>query len=327
MKNIEHDLHMSKTENKKQESIKLNNQHIKYFNISWLSKNDGPGKRLVLFLQGCPLDCAWCHSPHSQPEQSPLLFFDSLCTHCQRCAENCPNDVHTFSKDTHTIESDKCMSCGKCIESCPQSSENKHGSALILPTQRKEIDVLFEGLRPQLELLKNDGGITFSGGEPLLQSKTLTALARKCKEAGFNTALETSGIVPLKSVERIAPYIDTWLLGMRLTTGTNNFSADFLETQTRKTFQYLSKLNNSKLILRIPAIEGYTTTQEYLKRVHEITATSQTFDLEVLPFNKSSSHYYNAIGISPSLNFKDLESNSAFEFISNNLKYLIKKKL
>ena len=196
---------------------------LSYFHISWLSETDGPGKRVVLFLQGCPLDCAWCHSPHSQPTESPLLFSDLLCTRCRRCEDACKNGVHSFVDKQHITKREQCVKCGNCIEACPQSSFFKPANALSLPTKRCDIDSLFELIKPQLELLRNGGGITFSGGEPLLQAEPLTFLARKCKEAGFNTALETSGIVSLKSIEMIEPYIDTWLFGMRLITGTKTF--------------------------------------------------------------------------------------------------------
>ncbi len=293
---------------------------LSYFHISWLSETDGPGKRVVLFLQGCPLDCAWCHSPHSQPRQSPLLYFDSLCIRCHRCEEACPNGVHAFIGEQHLILREKCVQCGKCIEACPQSSKYKQGNALVLPTQSKSVGSLFEMLRPQLELLRGVGGITFSGGEPLLQVKALTLLARKCKEAGIHTALETSGIVPLESVETIAPYIDTWLFGMRLTTGTHTFPLTSLEKQTRKVFEFLTHQERSKLIIRIPAIDGYTTTSSYLSRVQEIIGFHPVQAIEVMPLNKASLHYYKAMDIKPEIVFDELQADTAFEMITNYLK-------
>lgn len=290
---------------------------LSYFHISWLSETDGPGKRMVLFLQGCPLDCAWCHSPHSQPAESPLLFFDSLCIRCRRCEDACINGVHSFAGQQHIINREKCVKCGSCIEACPQSSIYKQGNALTLPTRKSDVDSLFELIKPQLELLRHEGGITFSGGEPLLQAKPLTLLARKCKEAGFHTALETSGIVPLKSIEMIRPYIDTWLFGMRLVTGTKTIAPDYLEEQIRKALLLLSSGKKSTVIVRIPAIDEYTNTTDFLKRVREIASDCSIKTIEILPHNRESSHYYHAIGISPSVQYKETEANAAFQVITN----------
>lgn len=293
------------------------NHQISYFHISWLSETDGPGKRMVLFLQGCPLDCAWCHSPHSQPAESPLLFFDSLCTRCRRCEDACANRVHSFAGQQHIIQRENCMKCGNCIEACPQSSFYKQGNALALPTKKYGVDSLFELIKPQLELLRDDGGITFSGGEPLFQAESLTLLARKCKEAGFHTALETSGIVSLKSIEMIHPFIDTWLFGMRLITGTKTIAPNNLEEQTRKALHWLSREKKSTVIVRIPAIDGYTNTTDYLNRVHEIAIDCSIHSIEVLPHNRESSHYYHAMGIGSPIHYEEKVANVAFQVITN----------
>lgn len=293
---------------------------LSYFNINWLSRTDGPGRRTVLFLQGCHLDCTWCHSPHSLPPKSPLLYFNALCRHCRRCEEVCPQGVHKFMGKHHLVLRENCTQCGKCIEACPQSSEYKPANALVLPTKTQTVDTVFKVLRPQLELLQDDGGITFSGGEPLLQAKALVQLAKKCKASGFNTALETSGIVPLRSVEIMAPYIDTWLFGMRLTTGTHQFSAAYLERQTRRIFQYLAGQAKSRIIVRIPAIEGHTTTPYFLDRAMEIIHTHPGQPIEIMPLNKNSTHYYTAMGITPAIDFDALRAQTAHETISSYLR-------
>jgi glycyl-radical enzyme activating protein len=291
------------------------NDQLSYFHISWLSETDGPGKRLVLFLQGCPLDCAWCHSPHSQPSESPLLYFDSLCTRCQRCADVCPNGVHSFEEVRHIINRELCVKCGRCIEACPQSSFYKPANALSLPTRKSNIGTLFKFIKPQLEFLRSEGGITFSGGEPLLQVEPLTLLARKCKEMGYHTALETSGIVPLKSIKTIAPYIDTWLFGMRLVTGTSLYTNLYLEEQVRKVFHLLVNEEKASVIVRIPAIYGYTDTPIYLNHVREIIGDFQVTDIEVLSHNKESSHYYSAMGIDSKVGYIEKDANTALQTI------------
>ncbi|MCL3781946.1 glycyl-radical enzyme activating protein [Prolixibacteraceae bacterium JC049] len=289
---------------------------ISYFGIDWLSKKDGPGKRVVLFLQGCPLDCAWCHSPHSQPQKSPLLYFESLCINCNRCMQVCPNSVHQFHNNLHTIDRTNCTQCGKCIEACPQSSSFKKGNALVLPTKTESIEEIYDQLEPQLELLSKDGGITFSGGEPLLQVDTLIKLAAKCKSNGFHTALETSGIVPLKSVQKIAPYIDTWLFGMRLTTGTPTISIETLYEKSLSAFQFLKTQKQSQVIVRIPSIYNHTDTPTYLKKLKQIIADHPKHLIDVLPANMEVNHYYTASGKTSNICYTDQQARTAYQSIN-----------
>lgn len=269
---------------------------LSYFNISWFSEHDGPGKRVVLFLQGCNLNCAWCHSPHSKPDVSPLLYFDSLCGKCGACREVCDHGVHSFADDRHTLRREACAKCGHCVEACPNSSTVQHSGALSLPTRKVSVASLFELIRPHLELLQGAGGITFSGGEPLLQYEALAELAAMCKRHGFHTALETSGIVPLRYIQKVHPFIDTWLFGCRLTTG-HTAHAAYLERMTRISLDYLTKDSQKEVIARIPVIPGHTDLNLYLDALSLLLAEYGISKIDVLPFNSEATHYYDASGL------------------------------
>lgn len=297
-------------------SSNSNNLHLSYFSINWLSETDGPGQRLVLFLQGCHLNCSWCHSPHSQPKESPLLYFDSICTKCQKCSVACSNRVHSFSDNIHTITRDHCSRCGKCIGACPQSSFYKQSGALILPTRKTTVYNLFEDIKPHLELLKEAGGITFSGGEPLLQSKALAILAQKCKDSGFHTALETSGIIPTQYIQNVHPFIDTWLIGMRLITDSSRAKARSLEKATRKTLDFLTQKTDADIIIRIPVIPNFTTSKSYLETVKRMIGEYQIKKIELLPYNSESSHYYNAIGLPFHLDYNQAQVDKEFQDVA-----------
>jgi glycyl-radical enzyme activating protein len=293
-------------------------KYLSYFNINWLSENDGPGKRAVLFLQGCNLDCSWCHSPHSKPNASPLLYFDSLCQKCGFCQDSCLNDVHQLSNGIHLVTRTRCRACGSCIEACPRSSAQKQCGALVLPTKTAEVSALFEKMRPHLEMLSDSGGITFSGGEPLLQYESLALFAEKCKSCGFHTALETSAIVPVTYVQAVYPFIDTWLVGMRLVTGQGGKMAS-LEKATRKTLDCLSKDPTKEIIARIPVIPGYTDTEAYLEKAKKIIRDYEINKIEILPFNPEASHYYHALGIDFDINCNDIDLGERYRRVCNSL--------
>ena len=137
---------------------------LKYFDISWFSSVDGPGTRVVLFLQGCHLRCPWCHSPQSWNTTSPLFFFENRCTLCGACVAACPNNVHSITGGKHFLDRGLCDRCGACIESCPVSRADRWNSgALGFPGSELEVQDLFRLLEPQLEMLRDIGGLTLSG--------------------------------------------------------------------------------------------------------------------------------------------------------------------
>ena len=287
--------------------------YISYFSISYLSENDGPGKRLVLFMQGCPLDCAWCHSPHSQPMQSPLLYFEGLCRKCGICTEECPNGVHQFIGDAHVLKREHCDYCGACIDACPQSSSLRHTGALVLPTETKDVESLFEMLRPHLDFVKKEGGITFSGGEPLLQAAALKQLAAKCKKAGYHVALETSGIASAENLRELIDYVDTWLIGLRLMVDNKKGVQQRLEQACRQTLQLLRQESNADLIVRIPVIPGHTTDAAYLEKVLQLKSEFGISNIELLRHNPESSHYYKATDLQPQLEYDRAEADLYFD--------------
>ncbi len=288
---------------------------ISYFNISWLSEFDGPGKRVVVFLQGCNLDCAWCHSPQSQPLTSPLLYNKQLCSMCRRCEAVCPNNGHQFVDGSHIINRLHCNGCGQCVEVCPNSSANTNTGALHLPSTQIDVDALYNLLKPQLELVKNAGGITISGGEPLVQSTAAAALAKLCQGTGIHTALETSGIAAKKEIETVLPYIDTWLVGFRLHRGVDKGLSAIMEEKTREFLSIISKKTGVDIIGRIPVIPEYTDRDDYLDKVKILSRQFNINKFELLPHNPESTHYYKAMGISPTITYNKEQADIAYNHI------------
>jgi pyruvate formate lyase activating enzyme len=213
------------------------------------------------------------------------------------------------------------VTCGNCIDACPNSSAYKRSGVLVLPTINSSVSALFEKIKPHLELLRDIGGITFSGGEPLIQHKALSVLAKKCKDSGFHTALETSGIVPVEYIQDIYPFIDTWLIGMRLTNGHDN-NTDLFEKNTRNTLSYLTKNSCKEIIARFPVIPRFTTSESDLSKVYDILVEYGIKKIEVLPLNPETSHYYNAMDLPAYFEGNEINTNnefkSVFDFFNKN---------
>lgn len=258
--------------------------------IAWLSHYDGPGHRVVLYLQGCHLRCPWCHSPHSQATGPLLLYFPARCLHCGRCAQICPQGVHQITENSHIIERSKCIGCGKCIDVCPVSHRNHLSGALALPGKRMTVPELWHLLYPQLDLLRSIGGLTVSGGEALLQSEALSELLQLCKEEGIHTAVETSGALPREHIENVIQLTDCWLYGLR---PTPFYTPPFAE-RIIDNLAFLAK-EGRRIIIRTPIIAGITDLPASLEQIAKTMLVNGLSEIQLLPFNRETSHYYHAL--------------------------------
>lgn len=264
---------------------------LRYFDIAWLSRYDGPGYRVVLYLQGCPLRCPWCHSPHSQPTDFPLLYFPARCRHCGSCARACPHGAHEVTAGVHILHRDRCTGCGQCIGACPVSHPGRADGALAQPGNEETVAGLWHTLYPQLDLLRGIGGLTASGGEALLQWEALAVLLGLCKKEGIHTAVETSGVLPRKHLEDVAPVTDCWLYGLRPTPAYTPPLADRITAN----LAYLVE-TGSRIIIRTPVIAGITDSPASLEHIARTMQANGLQEIQLLPFNRETAHYYQALG-------------------------------
>lgn len=275
---------------------------IAYWSVGWLSVVDGPGNRVVLYMQGCQAKCPWCHSPHSQYKNSPLLLQESLCRFCGKCTEACPNGAHEILNGKHTMDYQKCTACGECVRACPYSGENTANSVLCLPTVQQEVEEVFELLRPQLDIVKSIGGITLSGGEALLQTDGAVELLKLCNNHGIHTCVETSMLLPESVYQTAGQYVDSWLLGYRNVYLSEKIPDGVREECKRKTDILKKEKQGVRLIARFPIIKGYTDVKEKMTLLREILLENEVKELELLPCNPHMEHYYTLMGREVSVN-------------------------
>jgi pyruvate formate lyase activating enzyme len=171
------------------------------FNIQQFSTEDGPGIRTTIFLKGCPLSCAWCHNPEGMHPQPELVWHDVRCIAARECLRACPVQALTLTPGSLVIDRQACTACGLCAEVCP-------AGALEVVGQQWTPEALFAEVAKDTVLFQaSHGGVTISGGEPLMQVEFVEAFLRLCKGRGeaftrpanaspLPTALDTCGLAP-----------------------------------------------------------------------------------------------------------------------------------
>ena len=180
-----------------------------YINIKRFEIHDGDGMRTTLFLKGCPLRCKWCHNPEGLSAKPELGFYAHKCTVCGRCAAVCPTGAHRIADGVHRFDRTKCIACGKCEEAC-------FADALLLYGKRATAaELLPKLLEDKAFYDSSNGGVTLSGGEPLLQADFCRELLMQLHAAGVNTAVDTCLAVPETALQKVLDFTDTFLVDVK----------------------------------------------------------------------------------------------------------------
>jgi pyruvate formate lyase activating enzyme len=180
------------------------------FDIKKYSIHDGPGIRTTVFFKGCPLRCQWCHNPEALHFGPELVLFDGKCINCGECVRVCARQAHERRPDgSRVYRREECVSCGRCAELC-------YAEALVMEGKRLGVEEVMAELRKDQPFYENsDGGVTLSGGEPLLQHEFALALLEQCQAEGLHTSLDTSGQAPWRVFEKVLPYVDLFLYDLK----------------------------------------------------------------------------------------------------------------
>ncbi|MBQ0111195.1 MAG: glycyl-radical enzyme activating protein [Oscillospiraceae bacterium] len=228
------------------------------FNIQRFCTRDGDGIRTTVFLKGCPLDCMWCHNPESKSFAPQILYSGDRCIGCGGCAAVCDRHIQTESR--HRFDRNGCTACGKCAAVCPSGALEICGKTMSASEVAKE-------LIKDREFYKNSGGgITVSGGEPLLQYDFCAEILRLCKQNGLNTAIETSGYTT-KKLDKIISVCDTFLFDIKVLD--LDKAKQFTGVNIGIILKNLRYINagGKDIVLRCPIIKGINLNNSHFKAV------------------------------------------------------------
>jgi pyruvate formate lyase activating enzyme len=265
---------------------------VNIFDLHRFSWHDGPGIRTVVFFKGCNMRCFWCQNPESQLSSRDIFYYSEKCINCGNCVDVCPEQCHSISSSGgHIFERTKCVKCGKCEEVCFSES-------LRIAGKKVDHGSVIEEIVKDIEFYRmSGGGVTLSGGEPLLQPDSCFEIMRFCRQEKIGTALDTSGNVEWSAFQQLLPVTDYILFDIK--TLDEDLHHQACGVTNRKILYNLKKLLNSsvKLIIRVPVVPGVNDNADTVESIAEMVRGYKNVEkIELLPFHKIGGPKYKALG-------------------------------
>jgi len=263
------------------------------FDLKHYAVHDGPGIRVTVFLKGCPLHCLWCHNPESISTQKELMLLPNRCARCGDCLRACQFGVLSQKPDGEVVaDHSKCTLCGDCVKTCAREAIQIVGWEATIP------EILAEIEKDRAFFDQSGGGVTLTGGEPLLQPEFAEALVDELKARGVHVALDTSGYDPEATFLRIAGKSDLVLFDLKL-----------MDEEKHRKFTGVSNqliLHNQRVLdsttqvpvwVRFPLIPGVNDDEKNLEKMANFLATLKNVKLiNILPYHKGGVDKFRRLG-------------------------------
>jgi pyruvate formate lyase activating enzyme len=233
------------------------------FDIKRYAINDGPGIRLTIFFKGCPLSCTWCHNPESLSPDVQKLYIAQRCMGAQACIEVCPNQALKLTPQGIVTDVSACQLCGLCAQACPTK-------AIELSGERMDVAALMQTIeRESFFFDQSEGGVTFSGGEPLLHHHHLLELLKQCGKLHIHRVVDTSLFASWKIVQEVAKETELFLIDLKHMSDEKHLN--YTGVSNKLILQNIEKLAHDEVdfIIRIPLIDGVNAD------IHNLEATAQ----------------------------------------------------
>lgn len=254
----------------------------KIFNIQKFSTHDGPGIRTVIFLTGCPLHCIWCSNPESQRMEGCILWDERKCIGCGLCQQSC---AYGIGPGMQGID-EKCVLCGECVRHCPPK-------ALELMGEEMTVEAVMEMINKDKAFYEESGGgITISGGEPLLHPDFVLALAREIKREGYHLAIETTGYAGWDVAERVFRVFDMILYDIKhMDAGQHQ---RYTGVSNKKILENACKAGEKHfpLIYRVPLLGGVNADTENICALGEFAVKTGVKEIHLLPYHTYGENKY-----------------------------------
>lgn len=265
------------------------------FDIQRFSVHDGPGIRTTVFLKGCSLRCFWCHNPEGIHPQPEIQFEPEKCIGCGDCVKICEHGAQHLVDGERIYDRDCCTVCGQCIETCFAGGLSLVGKSMSVD------EVLVEVLQDAAFYPSSGGGVTFSGGEPVLQTDFLHDLLVRCQSEGVHTAIETAGHYPWARLERLLPHIDMVMMDIKHMDSAQHKAATGAPNELILANARRLAATPVPVLFRVPVIPTVNDTPaaihaiaQFVRELSELRGAP--IPLELLQFHRLAENKYTSLG-------------------------------
>jgi pyruvate formate lyase activating enzyme len=261
------------------------------FNIQKYSLQDGPGIRTTVFLKGCPLCCQWCHNPESISPRREIIVVESRCIACGECRAACEFGESVAGTGLLPPRHDQCTLCAECVDACPTGARQVIGRTMTVA------EVVAEVAKDRIFYEDSGGGVTISGGEPLLQPRFVIALLGALREAGIHAVLDTTGFGCTEHLLNAAKFADLVLYDLKAFDEGRH--RELTGVSNRSILANLTALNavHRNVWIRLPVVPGFNDDLVELRKIADFIAGLNCVTLvNLLPFHRSGLHKYERLG-------------------------------
>ncbi len=252
------------------------------FDIQRFAVHDGGGIRTLVFLKGCPLSCKWCQNPESMSIRPEIMRIPHHCISCVKCASLCPEQAIEYREDGVFIDRDKCNLCGECVEKCYAGSMTIVGRYLTVDELMEEVE------RDRPFYNTSQGGVTFSGGEPTMQSAFLIEALQDAQERGLHTAIESCCMCAPATFREVLKHTDLVLTDIKhMNSGKHEELTGMPNKQILENISMAARMRK-KLRIRIPLIPGCNDSAENIKATAKFVESlgDSVEGLDILPYHR-----------------------------------------